>query len=164
MHPPIPAGQISLDLNYDMLMPLGTPLSAEVGGAERTTFYPVVEKTAQAFHLELEPDQTPGAGHDYRSDHFSLARFGGPAFSIGQGTLFEGHNAEWGQAQAKEFVANHYHQPSDEYQPSWDFHGNAKMAQFGFLLGWQASAMPATVGWLPGDEFAAARKKSMAGK
>jgi Zn-dependent M28 family amino/carboxypeptidase len=164
MHPPIPAGQISLDLNYDMLMPLGTPLSAEVGGAERTTFYPVVEKTAQAFHLELEPDQTPGAGHYYRSDHFSLARFGVPAFSIGQGTLFEGHNADWGQAQAKEFVANHYHQPSDEYQPSWDFHGNAKMAQFGFLLGWQASAMPAAVGWLPGDEFAAARKQSMAGK
>lgn len=164
MHPPIPAGQISLDLNYDMLMPLGTPLSAEVGGAERTTFYPVVEKTAQAFHLELEPDQTPGAGHYYRSDHFSLARFGVPAFSIGQGTLFEGHNAEWGQAQAKEFVANHYHQPSDEYQPSWDFRGNAKMAQFGFLLGWQASAMPASVGWLPGDEFAAARRQSMAGK
>lgn len=164
MHPPIPSGRISLDLNYDMLMPIGIPLSADVSGAERTTFYPVVESTAKELHLELEPDPTPGAGHYYRSDHFSMARFGVPAFSVGQGTLFEGHDPEWGLNQAKDFVAKHYHQPSDEYHHDWDFSGNAKMAQFGFLLGWQASAMPAVVGWQSGDEFEAARKKSMGGK
>ena len=32
MHPPVPAAQISLDLNFDMLMPLGIPMSAEVAG------------------------------------------------------------------------------------------------------------------------------------
>ncbi len=164
MHPPVPSAKISLDLNYDMLMPLGIPLSAEVAGAERTTFYPTVEKTAAAFHLELEPDQTPGAGHYYRSDHFSMARFGVPAFSIGQGTLFQGHDAEWGMAQAKDFVLKHYHQPSDEFHSDWDFSGLAKMAQFGFVLGWQASSLPAPVGWQPGDEFEAPRKQSMSAK
>ena len=164
MHPPVPAGQISLDLNFDMLMPLGIPLSAEVAGAERTNFYPTVQKTAAAFQLELEPDPTPGAGHYYRSDHFSMARFGVPAFSIGQGTLFQGHDADWGMAQAKEFVAKHYHQPSDEFHADWDFGGVAKIAQFGFMLGWQASALPATVGWQPGDEFEAPRKLSMSAK
>ena len=164
MHPPVPSAQISLDLNFDMLMPLGIPVSAEVAGAERTTFYPTVEKTAAAFQLELEPDSTPSAGHYYRSDHFSMARFGVPAFSIGQGTLFQGHDAAWGSAQAKDFVAKHYHQPSDEFNPQWDFSGLAKMAQFGFVLGWQASSLPAPVGWQAGDEFEAARKKSMAAK
>jgi Zn-dependent M28 family amino/carboxypeptidase len=164
MHPPVPAAQISLDLNFDMLMPLGIPMSAEVAGAERTTFYLTVEKTAAAFHLELEPDPTPSAGHYYRSDHFSMARFGVPAFSIGQGTLFQGHDADWGKAQAKDFVSKHYHQPSDEFHADWDFSGVAKMAQFGFLLGWQASALPAAVGWQPGDEFQAARKQSMSAK
>ena len=40
------------------------------------------------------------AGHYYRSDHFSLARVGIPAFSVDQGELFEGHDAAWGHAQA----------------------------------------------------------------
>jgi len=160
MHSPIPVSQVALDLNYDMLMPMGVPLSAEVSGAERTTFYPVVEKTAKAFELTLEPDKFPGAGHYYRSDHFSFARVGVPAFSVGQGTLFEGHDAGWGKAQAEDFVAHHYHQPSDEYHTSMDFRGDAKMARFGLILGWEASSLPETVGWQKGDEFEAARKKS----
>ncbi len=164
MHPPVPSGKISLNLNYDMLLPIGIPLAVEVGGAERTTFYPVVQSTAKAFQLEIEPDDTPGAGHYYRSDHFSMARFGVPAFSVDQGTLFQGHDPEWGKQQNKDYVDKHYHQPSDEYRPDWDFRGNAKLAQFGFILGWQASALPTVVGWLPGDEFEAARKKSLGGK
>jgi Zn-dependent M28 family amino/carboxypeptidase len=160
MHPPIPAAQIALDLNYDMLMPMGVPLAAEVSGAERTTFYPVVEKTAKAFDLTLEPDKFPGAGHYYRSDHFSFARAGVPAFSVGQGTLFEGHDAAWGKTQAEDYVAHHYHQPSDEYHANMDFRGDAKMARFGLILGWEASSSPQTVGWQKGDEFEAARKKS----
>ncbi|MBT9332511.1 M28 family peptidase [Acidipila sp. 4G-K13] len=159
-HPPVPAGQIALDLNYDMLNPIGIPMAVDVSGAERTTFYPVVEATAKAFDLTIQPDQFPGAGHYYRSDHFSFARVGIPSFSIDQGTLFEGHDAAWGVAQAEDFVDHYYHQPSDEYRASMDFRGDAKMARFGFLLGWQASSSPQTVGWQPGDEFAAARKKS----
>ncbi len=41
-HPPIPAGKISLDLNYDNVLPLGSPEEVQVSGAERTTFYPAV--------------------------------------------------------------------------------------------------------------------------
>ncbi len=160
MHPPIPAVQIALNLNYDMLNPIGVPLAAEVSGAERTTFYPVVEKTAKAFDLTIQPDQFPGAGHYYRSDHFSFARVGIPSFSVGQGTLFEGHDAAWGVSQAEDYTAHRYHQPADEYSPKMDFRGDAKMARFGFILGWQASSLPQTVGWQPGDEFEAARKKS----
>ena len=159
MHPPVPASQISLDLNYDMLNPIGIPTATEISGAERTTFYPEVEKTAKAFNLTIEPDQFPGAGHYYRSDHFSFARVGVPSFSIGQGTTFEGHDAEWGKQQMEDFVAHRYHQPSDEYKPEMDFRGDAKMAQFGFILGWEASELPHTIGWQPGDEFEAARKK-----
>jgi Zn-dependent M28 family amino/carboxypeptidase len=110
--------------------------------------------------LKLLPDPTPGAGHYYRSDHFSLARVGIPAFSVDQGELFAGHDEAWGRAQAEDYVAHHYHQPSDEYQPSWDFRGNAKLAQFGFVLGWLASEQPNSIEWQSGDEFEAARKKS----
>ena len=160
MHPPVPASHLALDLNYDMLNPIGVPLDAEVSGAERTTFYPIVEKTAKAFDLTIQPDQFPGAGHYYRSDHFSFARVGIPSFSVGQGTHFEGHEAAWGVAQAEDFNAHHYHQPSDEYQASMDFRGDAKMARFGLILGWEASTLAKSVEWQPGDEFEAARKQS----
>jgi len=160
MHPPVPAARITLDLNYDMLLPVGVPRSVTLGGAERIDFWPTVQSVAKAFDLALLPDPTPGAGHYYRSDHFSLARVGIPAFSVDQGDLFEGHDPAWGRAQAQDFVAHHYHQPSDEYHADWDFRGNAKLARFGLVLGWLASEQPKPVEWLPGDEFEAARKAS----
>jgi Zn-dependent M28 family amino/carboxypeptidase len=164
MHPPVPQKDLTLDLNYDMLLPVGVPTSTEVSGAERTTFYPTVESTAKDFDLTIQPDQFPSAGHYYRSDHFSLARYGIPAFSIGQGTLFAGHDASWGVEQMKQYTAERYHQPSDEYKPEMDFRGDARMAQFGFDLGWLASGAKIEQGWQAGDEFEAPRKKSMAGQ
>jgi Zn-dependent M28 family amino/carboxypeptidase len=159
-HPPIPAGQIALDLNFDSVAPIGVPESVYVSGAERLSFYPTVEKTAQSFHYEIDSDDNPGAGHYYRSDHFSFARYGVPAFSIGAGVKYAGHPKEWGQAQEDEYVAKHYHNPSDEWTPDMDFTSDAAMARFGFALGWQAQLAPDTVSWNAGDEFEAARKKS----
>ncbi len=159
MHPPVPAATLALDLNYDDLQPIGIPTSTEVSGSDRTQFYPTVQKTAQAFGLAIQPDQFPLAGSYYRSDHFSLARVGVPAFSIGEGTLFEGHDAAWGKQQQEDYTAHRYHQPSDEYRPEMDFRGDARMAQFGLILGWQASAGAPTA-WKAGDEFEAARKKT----
>ena len=160
MHPPIPAGHIALDLNFDMLLPVGIPRSVSLGGADRIDFWPTVQRLAHAFDLTLEPDPEPGAGHYYRSDHFSLARVGVPAFSVDQGDLFEGRTPEWGKQQVEDYEEHHYHQPSDEYRADWDFRGNAKLARFGFVLGWLASEQPKSVEWLPGDEFEVARRAS----
>lgn len=162
VHPPVPAGQIALDLNYDMILPIGIPRSMNLSGAERIDFWPTVQTVAKAFDLQLLPDPTPGAGHYYRSDHFSLARVGIPAFSVDQGELFEGHDEAWGHAQFMDYVAHHYHQPSDEFHADWDFSGNAKLARFGFVLGWLAGEQPKPVEWKAGDEFEAARKASRA--
>jgi Zn-dependent M28 family amino/carboxypeptidase len=161
-HPPIPTGKISLDLNFDALGPVGEPEAVQGSGAERTTFYPAVQAIAKESHLEIEPDAMPGAGHYYRSDHFSLARVGVPAFSISQGLKFKGHDAVWGKAQAEDYVKNRYHQPSDEYQKNWNFKGLAKMAQFGYDLGFSAANQLQLVEWNAGDEFEAARKASLA--
>jgi Zn-dependent M28 family amino/carboxypeptidase len=161
-HLPIPAAKIALDLNYDAILPMGMPQSVNVTGAERTTFYPTVEKTAAAFGFEIQADAEPGAGHYYRSDHFSMARAGVPAFSINTGVKFVGHPPEWGKAQHEEYTAKHYHRPSDEFLPSMDFTSDAAMAKFGFALGWQTMLTKGTVNWLPGDEFEATRAHGLA--
>jgi Zn-dependent M28 family amino/carboxypeptidase len=152
-HLPIPAAQIALDLNFDAVPPIGMPESVSVTGAERTTFYPVVQKTAAAFGFDIQPDAEPGAGHYYRSDHFSLARAGVPSFSVNTALKFAGHPAEWGKAQRDEYTAKRYHQPSDEYTPDMDFSSNAALAKFGFALGWQALNADQIVTFVPGDEF-----------
>ena len=58
-HPPIPAGQIALDINYDMILPIGVPLETNVNGAQRTNFFPTVEATAKRFNLAIVPDPQP---------------------------------------------------------------------------------------------------------
>ena len=157
-HRAVVGAKIILDLNYDDLPPIGIPEEVEVNGAERTTFYPTVEETAKQFRLAIRPDSRPEAGHYYRSDHFSLSRVGIPAFSINEGMKYQGHDTAWGQAQAKEFVEQRYHQPTDEYRPEMDFRGDAMMAEFGYALGKKAASGDAAPAWLPGDEFEKAGK------
>ena len=160
MHPPIPARNISLDLNFDDIQPFGEPEQLVASGSERTTAYPVVESVAQAFGMAIQPDDHPEAGHYYRSDHFSLARVGVPAFSLGEGPLFKGHDLAWGEEKERDYVAHRYHQPSDEYKPDMDFTADAKLAKVGLAIGWEIANQPQLAGWKPGDEFEKARKAS----
>jgi Zn-dependent M28 family amino/carboxypeptidase len=160
-HPPISAGQIALDINYDMILPIGVPLETNVNGAQRTSFFPTVQATAKRFNLAIVPDPKPSAGSYYRSDHFSLSRVGIPAFSIETGNLYEGHDAAWGHKQHQDFTDHDYHNFTDNYHADWDFAGNAKLVRFGMDLGWQAISAPTTINWLPKDEFEAARKASL---
>ena len=159
-HPPIPAGKISLDLNFDDVKPLGAPEQVEVSGAERTTFYPTVQATATDFRFAIRPDTFPEAGYYYRSDHFSLARVGIPAFSVNEGAKFKGHDEAWGIAQEEDYTKHRYHQPSDEYRPGMDWTSDAAMARFGFALGWEAANQQHPVAWRKGDEFEKARLAS----
>ena len=160
-HPPIPISKISLNLNFDNILPLGEPEEVQVSGAERTSFYPVVQATAKEFRFAIRPDPRPEAGHYYRSDHFSLARVGVPGFSIDQGVKFKRHDAAWGLAQRDEYVAKRYHQPNDEYRPNMDWTSDASIARFGFALGWEAANQTPEVSWKKGDEFEKARLQSL---
>ena len=157
-HPPIPAQNISLDLNYDDIQPIGEPQQLVVTGAERTSAYPLVEKVAKEFSMSIQQDDHPEAGHYYRSDHFSLARVGIPAFSVNEGALFKGHDLAWGEEKQRDYVAHRYHQPSDQYREDMDFTADAKVAKFGLVLGWEAANQADLAGWQQGDEFEKARK------
>jgi Zn-dependent M28 family amino/carboxypeptidase len=159
-HPVIPAGQTAADLNFDAIFPLGKTRDVSVTGAERTTLWPLVQRDAKRMNLKIEPDAEPEQGHYYRSDHFSLARVGVPAFSISQGTGYVGKPAGFGKAAFDDFNAKHYHQPSDEYHADWDVSGMEQMADFGLTLGLDIANTPKLPAWQPGDEFLSAREKS----
>jgi Zn-dependent M28 family amino/carboxypeptidase len=162
-HPPVPDGNISLNLNFDSIAPLGIPKEVSAAGYDRTTFALAFERTAADFGMAIQPPAHPESGGYYRSDHFSFARVGVPAFSLNTGSRFEGHPEEWVKEQQKKNSAN-YHEPSDEFQENGDYRTDAVMARFGLALAWQAADLPNLVEWHQGDEFEAARKAEVGEK
>lgn len=159
-HPPIPAGKIAAAINFDMFLPYGRGRDVNVNGAERTSIYPIVENAARRMALVISPDSRPEAGLYYRSDHFSLARVGIPAFSVDGGDDIVGRPPGEGARLVAEFNDKRYHQPSDEYRDDWDFAGMEQYAQFGLLIGIDVANQDAMPTWRAGDEFLPARQAS----
>ncbi len=158
--PVVPMGSTAVNLNYDGLYPLGATTDFSLPGHERTTLKGTVEALAAEFGVSLTPDAHPEQGYYYRSDQFSFAKHGVPAFSIRTGSNFVDRPEGWGEEQVGQYRSKHYHQPSDEYRPDWDFTGIADAAQFGFELGRIVAAQPNLPTWQDGDEFLAAREIS----
>ncbi len=152
-HPLYPAAKTAMDLNFDALYPWGRALDVVITGAERTTALPLAQQIAKRLNLAVSPDARPEQGHYFRSDHFSFAHAGIPAFSIGHATEFAGKPAGWGVQAADEYNAKHYHQPSDEFQPDWDFTAVQQAAEYGFLLGQEIANQDKLPDWRPGDQF-----------
>ena len=157
-HPVMPAGQIAANINYDALPPFGRVRDVELTGAERTTLWPLVQRDATRAGLVIKPDAQPGQGHYYRSDHFSLARVGVPAFSISPGIDYVGKPDGFGAKVFEDYNSYRYHQPSDEYNDNWDMSGMEQMADLGLILGMDFANTPQLPTWNPGDEFLKARQ------
>ena len=160
-NPPIPAGRIALNLNYDAIPELGRVRDVVMNGVERTTFYPTAQRIAKALGLTITPDPEPEQGHYYRSDHFSLGKVGIPAFSIDAGQDVIGKSKDWGAKASEDYRENRYHQPSDEFDPNWNWDEGVQMAQLGMWLGWEAANAPTMPNWKEGDEFRGVRDRSL---
>jgi len=160
LHPVIPTGKTALAINYDGFPAYGRTRDVGARGSERTTAYPLVEEAARRFQFTLSPDPKPLAGSYYRSDHFSFARVGIPAFSVDSGEDIIGKPPGTGKKLADEFTEARYHQPSDEYHDDWDFSGMELYGRFGFLINFNAANLPQLPTWHAGDEFLRARQAS----
>lgn len=157
-HPLLPLARTALNLNFDMILPIGEPQSVVVTGAERTTAWPMIQTAARRNGLEIEQDQRAHLGIFYRSDHFSLARAGVPAFSIGGGMKIKGKQADFARTAMQEFNDKAYHSPQDEMRPDWDFSGFAVLGRFAFDIARDAANADQLPTWNKGDEFFKARE------
>ncbi len=109
----------------------------------------------------LVPDAEPEKGYYYRSDHFNFAKVGVPAFYPGSGITFIGKDSTYGMQKRAEYVANHYHKPSDDIKPAWDLSGAVQDAQFYYKIGYRVAIAPTWPQWKPGNEFRAVREASL---
>jgi Zn-dependent M28 family amino/carboxypeptidase len=152
-NPPIPAGKIAMGLNLDALNLFGDTTNVTMIGIDRTTFLPTAQRVTKAMNLSIVPDQAPEQGSYYRSDHFSLAKVGVPAFSIKQGLELVGDTTGAGRARAQEYREKHYHQASDEFDPTWKFESAVQVGRLAYWLGWEAANAAELPMWVPGEEF-----------
>ena len=160
-HPPVPAGKIAANINYDGGNVLGRTSDLTYIGLGKSSLDDLVRALAARQKRSLLGDQFPDRGFFYRSDQFNFAKIGVPAIYLDSGTEFIGKSKEWGKEHVEDYEANRYHQPSDEYDPKWNYEGMIEDAQLGFYAGLSIADTPQLPAWNPGDEFEAARKKAL---
>ena len=146
----------SLSLNGDArdFVPIG-------GGKSELDQY--LRAATDAHGLTPRAEPSPQAGYYYRSDHFSLARQGVPMIYAKLGEDLVNGGPAAGKAAAEDYRANRYHQPSDEYNASWDWTGAIRELQIFYRIGRDLAMTTAWPNWNEGDEFRAIRDRSRAG-
>ena len=158
-HSPFPVDRIAANLNVDSMNVYGSSSSFVMLGADRTNAWSIVEAVAKAQGRAPAADAHPERGYFFRSDHFPFAKAGIPAFSLtlGDSSGFRGPRAARAREISEAYNATHYHQPSDELSPEWDWTGAVEDTQLMAELGWRLAALPAMPAYKDGDQFAQPR-------
>ena len=148
-------------LNMDGLSLLGRTKDILVTGFGLSELDANLEAAATAQGRVLKPDQDVEKGYYFRSDHFNLAKVGVPMIYPSGGFDSLEHGEQWGIEQAEDYVANRYHQPSDEYDPSWDLSGGVEDIQLYYAVGFEVANGDVWPNWNVGTAFRAIRDESM---
>ncbi|HEY9427594.1 MAG TPA: M28 family metallopeptidase [Gemmatimonadaceae bacterium] len=154
-NPTVPASKIIADLNMDVITLEGRVKDLTVLGENKSSLGPMLAHFISRDGMRISPDDHPEAGHFYRSDHFSFAKAGIPAVSIGAGNDYVGRPKGWGQQRGDDYTAHRYHQPSDEYSPDFDLRGAAQIATIVQRFGATLANSPVKPTWNKDAEFKA---------
>ena len=160
-NPTFAPGKIAANLNYDGGNIWGHTHDVTFVGLGKSTVDEIVTLIAGEQGRVVKPDQFADKGYFYRSDQFSFAKIGVPAMYLDTGTDFVDRPPEWGRDQQNHYTEVNYHQPSDEYSPSWTFDGMVDDALLGFWTGLAIANADDKPTWVPGDEFEAARIEAL---
>lgn len=144
-------------VNMDSLNIFGRTRDVVLTGAGKSELEPMFAKFAVAQGRTVRPETTPEKGGYFRSDHFSFARAGVPMLSAGSGSDAIGKPEGWGKQTRADWAAKHYHQPSDQYDPDWDWSGAVADLTLYEQLGRELANGGGWPNWLPGAEFKAIR-------
>jgi Zn-dependent M28 family amino/carboxypeptidase len=161
-NPPLPVAKIAGGLNMDNLSPLGEARDLVVIGYDASELDDYLRRAAARQDRVLAREPTPEKGLYYRSDHFNLAKQGVPMIYPKTGVDLRQGGVEAGRARLDEYVAKHYHKPSDEYDPAWDVSGTLQDLAVYYDVGLAVANSGEWPNWREGNEFRAVRDRSRA--
>jgi len=156
-HPLYPLEKTFADLNIDGINPWGKTHDLEDLTDRNSTLDDLLGEAAARQGRVMKPSSEPEKGGFYRVDSFEFAKAGVPALHAARGIEVIGKPPEYGKQKRDEFVAKHYHQPSDEVDPSWDLSGAVQDIQLLFEVGYQVANGDKFPEWKAGSEFKAKR-------
>jgi Zn-dependent M28 family amino/carboxypeptidase len=157
LHPLWPAAKTAANLNLDTLNFVAPTRDVGIDGAQRSDLAAIATKVAREMQLSIAPAQPDIQGYYFRSDHFSFAKAGIPAFSVGSGSHYVQNQKE--NLEKEHGYGKRYHQVSDKYDPNWDLSGMLQQAQFTLNLGRAIADAPTMPQWKAGDPFGKKRKQ-----
>ncbi|HYI42165.1 MAG TPA: M28 family metallopeptidase [Sphingomicrobium sp.] len=161
-NPLYPLSRTAGVINTDSMGTWGPARDFSMSGNARFGLLDMLIAEGRRQGRSFTPEQNPGAGLFFRSDHFAFAQAGVPALSFKAGQDLVNGGRERGAALAKEYTANRYHQPDDEYNPQWDFSGIVKDAVLLHAVGRDLANSREWPNWSSDSEFRGTRDATAA--
>jgi Zn-dependent M28 family amino/carboxypeptidase len=156
-HPLYPLEKTLADINIDGVNPWGKTHDLEDLTNGNSALDDLLGQAAARQGRVMKPNSEPEKGGFYRVDSFEFAKAGVPVLHAARGIEIIGKPPEYGKQKRDEFVAKHYHQPSDEVDPGWDLSGAVQDVQLLFEVGYQVANGDKFPEWEAGSEFKAKR-------
>src|SRR6266567_253714 len=156
-HPLYPLEKTLADINIDGVNPWGKTHDLEDLTNRNSTLDDLLGEAAARQERVMKPNTEPEKGGFYRVDSFEFAKAGVPVLHAARGIEIIGKPPDYGKQKRDEFVAKHYHQPSDEVDPTWDLSGAVQDVQLLFEVGYQAANADKLPEWKAGSEFKSKR-------
>ncbi len=157
-NPLYPAAQTVAALNMDVLNQWGRTRDLTIVGMGQSALDDVAAEVAARLGRTLAPDPEPEKGFYYRSDHFSFARAGIPAFYADPGVEYLDKPPGYGIEKRAVYTANDYHKVSDEVKPDWDLAGALEDLTFLYHMGARLADGDEWPAWSETSEFRAVRE------
>ena len=157
-NPLYPAAQTVAALNMDVLNTWGRTRDLTIVGMGQSQLDQVAAEVGERLGRTLNPDPEPEKGFYYRSDHFSFAKAGIPAFYADPGIDYLDKPAGYGIEKREQYTAEDYHKPSDEVKPDWDLSGALEDLLFMHAMGRQLADSEEWPAWSETSEFRSIRE------
>ena len=159
-YPPIELSNIVAGYNFDGILPTGKTRDVVVVGYGASELENILEEELNELDMYITPDPAPEKGFFYRSDHISFAKKGVPMLYADGGVDINDGGLEAGSKISNDYTQYHYHQPSDEYQDSWDLSGFKDHLEITRSMVLRLANSEEWPEWYEGNEFKAIREAS----
>jgi len=158
-----PLKTIVAGINQDGTLPQGGARDMVIVGSGASDLEDMFAEVLRSQNRVIAPDPEPEKGFFYRSDHISLAKVGVPMLYPDGGFDLRTGGTAAGLAVKKRYLENFYHQPSDQFDPSWNMSGPLDDALVLFAFGERLANGEMWPNWREGNEFRRIRDSSRAG-
>tara|TARA_B100000579_G_C22813450_1_gene846490 strand:+ start:104 stop:1771 length:1668 start_codon:yes stop_codon:yes gene_type:complete len=159
-YPPIQLSNIVAGYNFDGVLPVGKTNDVIVVGYGASDLEDILKEELDKVEKYITPDPFPEKGFFYRSDHISFAKKGVPMLYADGGIDKTDGDIEAGEKLSIDYTKYHYHQPSDEYDDSWDLSGFQEHLVITSKMAKKLANTNEWPEWYEGNEFKLIREES----